>query len=373
MIEFEYGNASYIGDREYQEDECRYELLTPSKISGPNSIEADTAAAVLAVLADGMGGHTGGALASQTAIEAFIEIFKQVGSSGENTLARNRKQLHNAIVASNNSIASKVQNDIELDGMGCTLVGVRFDRRGMLWISVGDSPLYLYRDGKIVQSNQDHSLAPMLDRLVERHELTTYEANNHPQRNALHSAVTGADIKLVDNPEKFFPLKSGDWIVLASDGIQTMSTAQIAESIRQHRMNGAQAVADALIEAVRKINEPYQDNTTIMVIAPYKVDKKTNRRQPPAEPPLRPYVDDLLMSRLPIIGGVMTIVALVVLVIVVAFNVIKTPDQASKPDITKPDSKITGKQNSKPMTVPAQRPVAGGKTAEEYKHRCKHR
>ena len=304
MIEFEFGRATYQGERDYQEDECEFAILKPSSLGqiAPNNSEA--AASLLAVLSDGMGGHAGGAVASKTAINAFIGRFRS-GSDSKNAGDRHRTRLQEALRDSNLALSKATSNNPDLQGMGCTVVGVRFNQRGMLWISVGDSPLYRYRNGKVEQVNEDHSLVPMLEGMVERGEMTPEAAENHPQRNALRSAVTGTKIELVDSGKEFLKLRPGDWIILASDGLQSLSENTIANIVRETKNGGAQVVADQLLNAVRQKAVPYQDNTTLMVIVPYKIDEKTGKRLPaPAEKtPVLPPLGNLMPSGNVLIGG----------------------------------------------------------------------
>ena len=278
MIEFEFGQASYTGERDYQEDMCRFERLKEASLRRNGAASGQAAGAVLAVLADGMGGHAGGAVASRTVCERFVQAFMSGHQRAENTADRNAQSLFNALQESNDAIQAQVGSNPGLKGMGSTLVAVRFDRRGMIWVSVGDSPLYAFRGGKVEQINADHSLAPLLDRMVEQRELSREEAENHPQRNALRSAVMGGKLELVDRRGDFLALKAGEWIVLASDGIETLTTQQIGEVIKAEYMKGAQGVADALVEAVRRKRSPFQDNTTVMVIRPYEGETRNGFR-----------------------------------------------------------------------------------------------
>jgi protein phosphatase len=277
MIEFEFGQAAYAGARDYQEDTCRFERLKEAN-QQRNGTAGQTASALLAVLADGMGGHAGGAVASRTVCETFARTFMSGPQGIENTVDRNAQSLHEALQAGNSAIQSQVAGNPALRGMGSTLVAVRFDRRGMMWISVGDSPLYIFRDGRIEQINDDHSLAPQLDRLVGQREMTREEAENHPQRNALRSAVMGNKLEIIDRRSEFLPLKPGQWIVLASDGLESLSPQQIGDVLKANYTNGAQAVADALIDAVRRRAVPFQDNTTVMVVRPYDLDGRAGSR-----------------------------------------------------------------------------------------------
>jgi protein phosphatase len=152
--------------------------------------------------------------------------------------------------------------------MGSTLVGASFSTSGLEWVSVGDSPLFLFRRGEIALLNEDHSLAPELDRLVSEGRLTEEEARRDPRRHMLRSAVTGEDIDLIDVSRRPLALEAGDYVVLASDGIATLDTGELARVIQGYGADGAAAVASAIIRAIEAVREPYQDNATVLVVRP---------------------------------------------------------------------------------------------------------
>ena len=95
--------------------------------------------------------------------------------------------------------------------MGCTLIGAAFGPEGLDWISVGDSPLYLVRKGKIVRLNEDHSLAPEIDRMAEMGRMSEEQAKAHPRRHVLRSALIGAEIDLIDWSKAPVALEVGEW------------------------------------------------------------------------------------------------------------------------------------------------------------------
>lgn len=214
---------------------------------------------LVAVLADGMGGHAGGALASRTACETFLSAYR--GYEGAN-----RDRLVAGLDAANGAIADCVRNDPSLSGMGSTLVGAAFGEGGLEWISVGDSPLLLYRRGELATLNDDHSLAPELDRLAAAGQMTEEQARRDPRRHMLRSAVTGEDLDLVDLSRRPLVVEPGDYIILASDGLQTLEMNEIERIIGAYATDGAAAVAGALIRAVELVRDPHQDNTTVVAV-----------------------------------------------------------------------------------------------------------
>ncbi|MEI9899030.1 MAG: hypothetical protein WDN31_01655 [Hyphomicrobium sp.] len=155
-----------------------------------------------------------------------------------------------------------------LAGMGTTLVAAVFTNDGVEWVSVGDSPLLLFRRGEIALLNEDHSLAPELDRLAAIGRITPEQAKTDPRRHMLRSAVTGDELDLVDISRKPLLLEDGDYIILASDGLHTLETSEVERIISAYAEDGAESVANALVRAVEAIRDPHQDNTTVLAVRP---------------------------------------------------------------------------------------------------------
>lgn len=258
MLAFEYASRTTKGARNYQEDTALF-------WSGGDDSSAGAPVAVVngtpsvAVLADGMGGHAGGAIASRMACETFVKAFGSRDGS-------NRDRLVEGLTAANQAIADTVDANPMLSGMGSTLVGVTFAADGIEWISVGDSPLMLYRRGEIAMLNEDHSLAPELDRLAATGAISEDDAKRDPRRHMLRSAVTGDDIDLVDVSRRPLKIEPGDYIILASDGLQTLETPEIERIVTAYADDGATAVANALIRAVEALKDPHQDNATVIAV-----------------------------------------------------------------------------------------------------------
>lgn len=258
MPPFEHAVAATRGARDYQEDTAAF--LADGREHVVLSVdEPGCDRAGLAVLADGMGGHAGGALASKTVCDHFLQSASAAkGEVSERLIA--------GLGAANAAIATKVAENPLLAGMGSTLIGAAFTPVGIEWVSVGDSPLFLFRRGEVALLNEDHSLAPELDRLVAEGKLTAEEARHDPRRHMLRSAVTGEEIDLLDVSRQPLKLEPGDYVVLASDGIATLETNEIARLIQGYAKDGAAAVARAIIRSIESIREPYQDNATVLVV-----------------------------------------------------------------------------------------------------------
>ena len=242
-----------VGRRSGQEDAYQ---VWPAERVVPGKREGD---GLLAVLADGMGGHTGGAIASQTACKTFTEVFAAAS-------APHTERLRSALDASNEAIAKGVEQNGALKGMGCTIVAAWIDDLGMRWASVGDSLLLLYRLPDVIRLNADHSLGSFLDEQARQNRITRTEARSNRNRNALRSALTGSKIDLVDLRGDPLELRPGDWLVLASDGICSLSGDEIADVIYRLRQGTPEEMADALIAAITEKQVVDQDNATIVAV-----------------------------------------------------------------------------------------------------------
>lgn len=254
---FEFASRASKGARNYQEDAV---ALWAEPGEGPATFGPDGKALRLtAVLADGMGGHVGGARASELACMQFLHAF---GESAGDVPGR----LQGALDSANAAIHEEAIGNPTLNGMGCTLVGAVFSAQGIEWVSVGDSPLFLIRDNEIVVLNEDHSLAPEIDRLAEAGKITWEDAHADPRRHFLRSALTGEEIELVDRSVRPLALRKDDIVILASDGIHTLSLQDIFAGARERIVQGPAAVAEALLATVAARKQMHQDNTTVIVV-----------------------------------------------------------------------------------------------------------
>jgi len=237
-----------LGARERQEDAVTHRSFNDGK-------------SLLVVLADGMGGHQGGEVASRTSVDAFVSAFFT-----DYAQIKTPFRLFGSLERANKDLEVIGKKNSELEGMGSTLVAAVVSEEGVSWISVGDSLLLRVRGGKVHRLNEDHSMAPLLDDAVKKGKLTSEEAAGHRDRNALRSAVSGAPIDLVDVKDVPEPLRRGDVLILASDGLLTLTEKEIAVLVNAQKSAGARAIVNKLLGAVSDKNKRRQDNTTIAAV-----------------------------------------------------------------------------------------------------------
>ena len=206
------------GKREYQEDS--FGLLDERDLGLDDSEHA------VLLVADGMGGHVGGAIASDLLCKTFVEAYPL--SSGPIV-----DRLRTCLEEANGAIAAAVAQNPALDSMGSTLVAVVVASGGLHWISVGDSPLWLFREGQLSRLNADHSMAPVLADLVAAGRMTAEQAARHPSQHSLRSVVMGDEMPLIDVSAQPVALERGDRVVLASDGLLTLDEQEIADVLKK--------------------------------------------------------------------------------------------------------------------------------------------
>lgn len=245
------------GARDYQEDNYRVLDLSTTDLNIASGAQFDH---TLLILADGMGGHVGGAKASHVAAAEFARAFEHRPAD-----ALPHEALLSALRDGNQALKNVVEQDPSLDGMGTTLVVAHIHQGELSWCSVGDSLLYILRNGALQRLNADHSMVPLLDKMVAMGELTPAQAQNDPRRNALRAAVDGQDLDLVDIPTKTYRLQTGDVLVLASDGLETLSETDIKRILTDNALRPVSEKMSALLDRVQSLDLPNQDNTTVIV------------------------------------------------------------------------------------------------------------
>jgi protein phosphatase len=201
----------------------------------------------LYAVADGMGGHRGGDVASQLALATVEELFK----AGKGTLGEQVRE-------ANRLVYERAGEDRRLAGMGTTLTAALITSEGAHLAHVGDSRAYLLRAGALRQLTEDHTL---VNRMVRAGEITEDEAEHHPHRNVLLRALgTEPD---VDVDEDSVGLLEGDRLVLCSDGLTGMVTEDQIQAILE-ATGPPQEAADRLVRTANRAGGI--DNITVVVL-----------------------------------------------------------------------------------------------------------
>lgn len=237
--------AQTQGAREYQQDSVLLRLEPPLTLVG---------------LADGMGGHEGGERASKLALEAAADYFFTAADMDP------AERLKLAVQEAHAAVRRASEADPRLASMGCTLVLAMQAGPALYWASVGDSPLWLVRRGAVERLNENHSMAAVLDAMAAKGELEAEEAKRDPRRSQLTSALGPQDaLRRVDVSTQPLRLALGDTIVLASDGIESLDTATIAQICAREKVG---EIASEVIAQVDALACPGQDNATVIVWRP---------------------------------------------------------------------------------------------------------
>ena len=227
----------------------RYAARSDRGLVRANNEDSVYAGARLLALADGMGGHAAGEVASQLVIAALAHLDDD--EPGGDILSK----LEHAVHEGNSAIAEQVEINPELDGMGTTLTAILFagDRLGL--VHIGDSRGYLLRDGELAQITKDDTF---VQTLVDEGRITAEEAHSHPQRSLIMRALTGQEVE----PTLIMrEAREGDRYLLCSDGLSDpVSQETILEALKIPDVADS---ADRLIELALRGGGP--DNVTVVV------------------------------------------------------------------------------------------------------------
>ncbi len=236
----------------------------------------------LFVVADGMGGHKGGEIASAIAIDTLRAAFNKSGTTADLRAAAQR---------ANAKVWEKSQLDENLRGMGTTLTGIACVKNAedvlvIAAFNIGDSRTYCMRNGEFIQLTRDHSF---VEEMVQAGELTHEEAEVHPRRNVLTRAL-GVDPDVeVDINE--YPITPGDRFLICSDGLtKELSDSQIAASLRRLR-DPNEAASDLTHQAK---SSGGHDNITIIIVdvVDPQAQRDPRRQTPPTHTRTVPATND---------------------------------------------------------------------------------
>ncbi|MBJ7341936.1 protein phosphatase 2C domain-containing protein, partial [Mycolicibacterium sp.] len=227
----------------------RYAARSDRGLVRANNEDSVYAGARLLALADGMGGHAAGEVASQLVIAALAHLDDD--EPGGDLLS----QLNSAVHEGNSAIAAHVEADPELEGMGTTLTAILFAGNRLGLVHVGDSRGYLLRDGELTQITKDDTF---VQTLVDEGRITADEAHSHPQRSLIMRALTGHEVEPTLTVRE---AHAGDRYLLCSDGLSDpVSFDTIHEALQISNVTDS---ADRLIEMALRGGGP--DNVTVVV------------------------------------------------------------------------------------------------------------
>ncbi len=257
-VEYDVAWDQIQGKRESQQDCAVWVQIKPTQY--------------LLVLADGLGGAVAGDVASSVAVRSFCEAY-EMPSMPEEPGAR----LMAALQAANYAVHDRVVDEPDLAGMGTTLVAAVVNGYQLHWVSVGDSPMWLFRKGATRRLNANHSVAGVLAEQIAAGEITATEDELAPGRSQLLEAVQGQDIQFVDTPEIPEMLKPGDVVMLASDGVESCSLTELAEAVASD--DNAEGLVRRILAAVEARECTSQDNATLIAfrLSPLTTDECDQR------------------------------------------------------------------------------------------------
>jgi serine/threonine protein phosphatase PrpC len=317
QLDRDFAGRQILGSRDEQQDSYAFSI-----------VEGDEKGAdkLLVIVADGMGGHVGGREASLAAVSGFVDAFfeaidaREIASEShaggmasvlskisdeESALTAQRPPpnaasapplpdspsteaitspssgqasvppgperasapLKTALLAANLAVDKMIATDPDTLGeAGTTLVATVIERGSVRWISVGDSPLLLWRKGKLTRLNADHSMRAVFAEKVAVGQMRARDIATHPERNALLAVLNGLEILKIDDPVEPMPLVSGDMVIAASDGLLTLTVAEISKELKKLQKAPVLDVVRSLLEKVEKKANPKQDNTSIAIV-----------------------------------------------------------------------------------------------------------
>lgn len=235
----------------------------------------------LAVLADGMGGHNAGEVASRLAVDAIIQHCLHamatepdpVAGQAAKSCSHEQSALHTAVEAANTAIHEMARHNPECAGMGSTVVAAVFHNDGLCVAHVGDSRLYRFRDGRLQLLTEDHSV---VQELLNRGLLTPQQARQSVSKNLVTRAL-GVDAR-VQPALGTHATEPGDLYLLCSDGLNDVLTDTQIESLLAAYGAKPDTVARRLVDAVNQAGGP--DNISVILV---RTDKRFRRTRKTAQ------------------------------------------------------------------------------------------
>ena len=246
-LALEVANVQGMGRRERQEDSF-------AVVNAANP-DLRRTQGLLALVADGMGGMADGGQASQRAAESFLERFRAWGGETDIPawLAESAREVSGEVFSAFSGVS------------GTTLVAVHIREGALHWLSVGDSAIFLLRDGGVFQLNREHTyLNRLCEEQMDREVISRREAEEDEDAHRLTCFVGMDRLDEVDRSLRPLPLRPGDAVLLCSDGISGVLTpAELLEAMSLPPEEGC-ALLEKLVEEKAL---PAQDNYTGILIS----------------------------------------------------------------------------------------------------------
>lgn len=251
MLTFTPANAQHIGARGEQQDSFAFSALEDSAFRVHGGL--------LGIVADGMGGLEGGQLVSATSVEAFLAGYKRKLPSETIPAA-----LYRSLEEANRAVLTVAKRIGAEGNVGSTIAAAVVHGDHLYWLSVGDSHIYVLRDGQLSRANEDHIYGVSLLPQVAAGNLERADAMNDPRWSHLTSHLGMAQVALVDLAFRPFLMRPGDTVIVCSDGIyRSASDKEIIEAFRRSPPAKACEVVKAMVLSKGRSQ---QDNLTIIAI-----------------------------------------------------------------------------------------------------------
>jgi len=219
----------------------------------PDDPELLRSKGLLIVVADGMGGHSAGEVASRLAVDVVTRAYYEDGSDARSAL---EKAFHEA----NREIHKAAENDASKNGMGTTCTALVLQNGTAISAHVGDSRLYLVREGSIYLMTEDHSAVM---EMVKAGLITLEQARHHPEKNVILRAMGSHPEVEVTTWQEPFPVKAGDRFLLCSDGLYDL--VEDEEIKRIVMLSAPQTACESLIALAKERGG--HDNITVGVVS----------------------------------------------------------------------------------------------------------
>jgi PPM family protein phosphatase len=208
----------------------------------------------LAIVADGMGGHEGGQIASRLAVETFTKVYAGATDPAP------QKRLLTALKAAHGEIQQRAGQDPHLSSMGTTCTALALVDARLYFVHVGDSRLYLLREGKLRILSHDHTL---IAQLLEKGLIRADQVQDHPQKHVLTSALGVPEHELeIDASPTPLPLQQNDVLLMCTDGLW----GELESSEIEHELasQSPAAACGSLVKLAKQRGAP--DNITLQVL-----------------------------------------------------------------------------------------------------------